>query len=125
MHYVEGFWREIGNILPKSFSDQGRLNYGLKALGIEWHSLNNGSFEGVCANGLRVNTLSYSLVCRSNCTRKNLTDYYVWHKPASRDGQSKKKAATQNGVWLLSPHWDLDCENVVIKREVWLKCIHA
>lgn len=120
---IEEFWRETGKILPKSYSDQGRINYGLKALRVEWHSLSDGSFEGVCANGLKVSTLSYSRVCRSNCMRNKMGAYYVWHKPAPRDGQSKMKAASQGNMWLLSTKWNLDCVHLELKQQKWLECI--
>ena len=122
---VEMFWKEVGNIQPKLFSDQGRINYGLKASGVKWHSLTDGSYEAECANGLKVNTLSYSHVCRSNCNRKRLSTYYVWHKPASRDGQSKMRAAAEGNIWLLSRQWNLNCGDSMLKQEKWLKCIHG
>lgn len=123
--HTEDFWRVIAEIQPKSFSDQGRINYGLEALQIKWHSLDDGTFKGECANGLKVSTLSYSHVCRSNCNKKKLNMYYVWHRPASRDGQSKIKAAAQGNIWLVSPQWNSTCENSYLKQYMWLKCIHV
>ena len=123
--HAEEFWEEMRKILPKSFSDQGRINYGLKALGVEWHSLTDGSFEGKCTNGLKVNTLPYSQVCRSKCNRKKLSSYHVWHKPASRNGQSKMRAAAEGNIWLLSSQWNLNCKDDMLKQETWLKCIHV
>ena len=119
----ENFWKVLSKILPKSFSDQGRINYGLDALGVRWEAMADGSFEGMCMNKLKVNTLTYSQVCRSNCNRKQMNSYYVWHKPAPRDGMSKRMSASQGDIWLLSPtQWTLVCGN--LDGERWLKCIH-
>lgn len=121
--FTEDFWKETGKIQPKSYSDQGRINYGLEALGVRWESTTGDSFEGECVNKLKVNTLPYSQVCRSNCIRKQLNSYYIWHKPAPHDGSTKRRSASLGDIWLLSPtHWNLDCEN--LKREEWLNCIH-
>lgn len=121
--FTEDFWKETGKIQPKSYSDQGRINYGLEALGVRWESTTGDSFEGECVNKLKVNTLPYSQVCRNKCIRKQLNSYYIWHKPAPRDGSSKRRSALLGDIWLLSPtHWNLDCEN--LKREEWLNCIH-
>ena len=124
-HAIEDFWKVIAEIQPKSFSDQGRTNYGLEALQAKWQRLNDGTFEGGCANGLKVNTLSYSRVCRSNCNKNKLSLYYVWHRSASRDGKSKMKAAAHGDIWLVSPQWNSTCENSYLKQHMWLKCIHA
>lgn len=122
---VENFWEVISKIQPKSFSDQGRINYGLEALQAKWSRLDDGTFEGECANGLRVSALSYSHVCRSNCNKRKSSSYYVWHRPASRNGKSKIKAAVQGNIWLVSPQWNSTCENSYLKEHLWLKCIHA
>lgn len=121
--FSENFWQVTSKIQPKSFSDQGRINYGLEALGVQWKAKAGDSFEGMCMNKLKVNTLTYSQVCRSNCNRKQMNSYYVWHKPAPRDGLSKRQSAAQGDIWLLSPtQWAQICGN--FKGEIWLKCIH-
>lgn len=110
-----------------SFSDQERVNLGLRALHVRWE-LQPGALrdsknvEGECSNGLRVTLLPFSVACRSNCRRSERRSYHVWHKGGNRDGESKRKNAEAGGVWFLRDGWSMACRGEMVGKQ-WLRCI--
>ena len=114
---------------PSSYSDQGKINYGLQVLDMQWNlpSLRLATLskivQGHCRNGLRVSLLPYSVACRAgSCTHKALSSgLYIWHKGGARAGNMKREGAEEGGVWFLRSDWTVGC-NMKTDKE-WLKCI--
>ena len=105
-----------------SFSDQERMNYGLRALHIKWQGRGGGKeTSGMCQNSLSVTLLPYSFACRSNCRRSERESYYVWHKGGPRDRDSKMRNADVGGVWFLNTKWNSVCREG--RGLEWLRCI--
>lgn len=126
---LEEFWEAVSRAAPNSYSDQGKMNYGLQAMGVEWSmpsrklSSLSQSVQGVCHNGLRVSLLPYNIACRAgSCTRKALSSgLYIWHKGGARVGMRKKEGAEQGGVWFLRSDWSVGCDYKTGKD--WIQCI--
>ena len=124
---TEYYWEATSKVQPGSFSDQERMNYGLRALHIKWQGGGGGGgggrkeASGLCQNGLSVTLLPYSFACRSNCKRSEKGSYYVWHKGGPRDRDSKMKNADVGGVWFLSTNWNSVCREG--RGLEWLRCI--
>ena len=100
------------------------MNYGLRALKVEWELANPATniVTGQCDNGLKVTLLPYSFACRSNCRRSDRGSYYVWHKGGPRDGDSKRRNAQVGDVWLLKGEGlSAGCRGQT--GEAWLKCL--
>ena len=122
---TEYYWEATSKVQPGSFSDQERMNYGLRALHIKWQGGGGGGgrkeARGLCQNSLSVTLLPYSFACRSNCRRSEKESYYVWHKGGPRDRDSKMKNADVGGVWFLSTNWNSVCREG--RGLAWLRCI--
>ena len=119
---TELFWQATSRVQPGSFSDQERMNYGLRALHIQWLGGGGEGKEarGICQNNMSVTLLPYSFACRSNCRRSERGSYYVWHKGGPRDRESKMKNAELGGMWFLRSDWNSACRGMGTE---WLKCI--
>ena len=121
----------MSRVATASFSDQGKMNYGLQALGVKWSlpSRNLGSLshsvQGECHNGLRVSLLPYNIACRAgSCTHKALSaGLYVWHKGGARVTEKKRDGAKEGGVWLLRSDWAVGCDSKQGRH--WLECISS
>lgn len=119
----------MSQVAHSSFSDQGKMNYGLQAMRIQWslQSRNLGSLtqpvHGEGRNRLRVSLLPYNVACRAgSCTHKALSNgLYVWHKGGERQGERKREGAEGGGAWLLRHDWTISCEGM--KGRQWLQCI--
>ena len=105
--------------------DQGKLNYGLKALDIKWHSNSNhqsGTVYGQARNDLHVNILPYDDICRlDTCVSDMRARYYVWHKGGYRTRRTKLHSARDGRVWFLRYKWD-NIHNQYVGKE-WLRSI--
>ena len=129
LHLLEEFWEATSKVASSSYSDQGKMNYGLEAMDVKWtlpsRKLNSllDSVEGVGHSGLRVSLLPYNIACRAgSCTRKALSaGLYIWHKGGARVGASKRGGAQEGGVWFLRSDWTVGCDNLTARD--WLKCI--
>lgn len=126
---LEEFWEVMSRAAPKCYSDQGKMNYGLQAMDVQWSlpsrklaSLSQ-SVQGVCRNGLSVSLLPYTIACRAgSCTRRALASgLYIWHKGGARVGARKRQGAEVGGVWFVRSDWSVGCNNRTGRD--WIKCI--
>ena len=87
--------------------DQLKMNYALDRCNITWHQeLGGMATHGVCSNGLKVTILSTKVICR-HCSPSKATNYYVWHKLASKGEMDKKAAVARLGkAWFLRDDWN-------------------
>lgn len=122
----------MSEVYHQSFSDQERLNYGLKLLHIQWEQFDQShvdnlvsSIEGVSDNGLKVTLIPQSTVCRSTCNLARRSSYTVWHKGGARDGRSKKNGASAGYVWFLVNNWKQICKHDNVIGIEWLNCISS
>ena len=128
-NYIEDFWEAMSRVALSSYSDQGKMNYGLQAMSVEWSlpSYNLASItesvEGVGSSGLRVSLLPYSVACRGgSCTHTSLRPgLYIWHKGGARVGEKKREGIEEGRVWFLHSDWMNSCD--VEQGKDWLKCI--
>ena len=121
---AEQYWEATSSAHPASYSDQERMNYGLRALNVRWELANPASsvIRGECDNGLKIALLPYSFACRSNCRYSERESYYVWHKGGARDRASKRRNAEVGRVWLLKGEGlAAGCRGEV--GEAWLRCL--
>ena len=123
--HAEDYWEATSREHLTSFSDQERMNYGLKAMNVRW-TLNRATASdevpGVCSNGMTVTLLPYTVACRaSNCKKSGKSSYYVWHKGGHRDGDSKMRNAEVGDTWFLRGDWQMACKDVAGYQ--WFKCI--
>ena len=126
---TEKFWEAVSRVALSSFSDQGKVNYGLQALGVKWAlpSRNLGSLshsvQGECRNGLQVCLLPHNIACRAgSCTHKALSaGLYIWHKGGARARDKKREGAQEGGVWYLRSNWNVGCDGKLGRN--WLQCI--
>lgn len=113
------------DIHEECVDDQGKLNYGLKALGIQWHSNSNHqniTVHGRASNGLQVSILPYDDICRLEaCVVERRNRYYVWHKGGQRTRRKKLHSAREGKTWFLRYKWD-KIESKLVGKE-WLKSI--
>lgn len=126
---LEEFWEAMSRVAVSSYSDQGKMNYGLEAMNVHWelpsHNLASitHSVEGIGRNNLRISLLPYNIACRaSSCTSQSLKrGLYIWHRGGPRAGESKRQVMEEGRVWFLRSDWTEDCG---LKQEKeWLKCI--
>lgn len=126
---IEKFWEAVSRTAPNSYSDQGKVNYGLQAMDVEWSlpskklsSLSH-PVQGLGHNGLRVSLLPYNIACRAgSCTRKALASgLYIWHKGGTRTGPAKRVGAEEGGVWFLRSDWTMGCDQKTGGN--WVQCI--
>lgn len=108
---VEAYWNSMNSICEESFDDQGKLNCGLKALGIKWFnndsSYQNTTVTGITKNGLKVSILPYDDICRQlTCLPEMRSRYYIWHKGGHRQRRDKVKYAKEGQTWFLRYHWN-------------------
>ncbi len=114
------------DIKQDCIDDQGKLNYGLKALDIRWfNSESNHTYHtihGMASNGLQVSILPYNDVCRlETCDSKRRDTYFVWHKGGHRTRREKLHSAKDGNTWFLKYKWD-KVRNSDVGIE-WLKSI--
>ena len=114
------------DIHQECVDDQGKLNYGLKALNIRWSNSDsdhrNTIISGTASNGLRVSILPYNDVCRMNeCRLDKRKYYYIWHKGGHRTRREKLKSAKEGQTWFLKYKWQTISTSYVGKE--WLKSI--
>lgn len=115
------------DIHQECLDDQGKLNYGLKALDIKWHNNNNCSHHnttiyGKTSNNLQVSILPYNDVCRlDTCDVRLRSRYYFWHKGGHRSRKKKLHSARKGNTWFLRYQWNKISNSYVGKD--WLKSI--
>ena len=109
-YYSEEWWNSMPGICKDCFDDQGKLNCGLKALGIRW--TNNDSdyqttvVQGTANNGLTVSILPYDDICRqTTCEPERRNRMYIWHKGGSRNRKQKLNQARDGKTWFLRYMW--------------------
>lgn len=121
----EEYWNGMKDIHRECVDDQGKLNYGLKALDVKWHSNSNHQNVTVCGqtrNNLRVSILPYDDVCRlDTCVLNQRSRYYVWHKGGLRSRKMKLNSAREGKVWFLQFKWN-SVHNDYVGNE-WLRSI--
>ena len=123
---VEAYWNSMNSICEESFDDQGKLNCGLKALGIKWFnndsSYQNTTVTGITKNGLKVSILPYDDICRQlTCLPEMRSRYYIWHKGGHRQRRDKVKYAKEGQTWFLRYHWNSILNNYTGVK--WLQSI--
>ena len=109
--HSETYWNSMKDICYEVLDDQGKLNCGLKALGIRWSnndsSYQNTTIHGLGRNGLSVSILQYDYICRqTTCDPKLRNTYYIWHKGGSRTRRDKLHSAREGRTWFLQYKWD-------------------
>lgn len=114
------------DIHQECLDDQGKLNYGLKALNIEWYNSNSSRYNttiyGKANNGLQVSILPYSDVCRlDTCDVQLRARYYFWHKGGHRSRRKKLQSAREGKTWFLKYKWN-NIVNSYIGKD-WLQSI--
>ena len=112
---TEMWWEKMSQIAHLPFTDQGLVNYALKALKVEWDKksplLVDRDMHGFCpgtTKPLRAVVLSEEKICRYSCDGHKRQQYYAWHKPAikkNRTVENKRKRAQEGGAWLLRDDW--------------------
>ena len=123
---VEAYWNSMNSICEESFDDQGKLNCGLKALGIKWFnndsSYQNTTVTGITKSGLKVSILPYDDICRQlTCLPEMRSRYYIWHKGGHRQRRDKVKYAKEGQTWFLRYHWNSILNNYTGVK--WLQSI--
>ncbi len=114
------------DIHPECVDDQGKLNYGLKALDVTWLNSNcnhtTTTIHGIGNNGLQVSILPYKDICRlDECRVDERSKYYIWHKGGHRTRREKLRAARDGKTWFLMHKWNA-INNNFLGRD-WLKSI--
>lgn len=122
---IEQYWNGMKDIRTDCLDDQGKLNYGLRALDITWYDNDNHdniTVRGRANNGLQVNILPYDDVCRlDECKVSKRSSYFIWHKGGLRSRKKKLDAARDGKTWFLKYKWDKIYNNYIGKD--WLKSI--
>ena len=116
----------MNTIREESFDDQGKLNYGLKALNIEWSnndsSYQNTTVKGKTNNGMKVSILPYNDICRLEaCYPEMRSRYYIWHKGGFRHRRDKIRFAQDGKTWFLKYEWKSIKNNYIGVK--WLQSI--
>ncbi len=89
---TETFWNAVSylkNDTVEMQDDQIRMNYGFKALDINWtqnetctahHEKNQCLARGETAANISVTIVPHGVVCRhEHCSKKKVNTYYIWH----------------------------------------------
>ena len=106
------------------FDDQLRLNYALEAMDPVWKdkSRKNGLEKlkfATTVSGFTVTMFSEEMICRINCSEQLQSQCYVWHKPSSKNAQSKTNTSKQFNLWFLRRDWEALTNSSIGER--WLK----
>lgn len=113
------------DIHQECVDDQGKLNYGLKALNVEWFNNSNHqniTIRGKAKNGLEVSILPYRDICRLDaCDVSKRSRYSIWHKGGQRTRRKKLQSAREGMTWFLKYKWNKISNNYVGKS--WLSSI--
>ena len=112
---TELYWETMAKIARHPFTDQGLVNYALRALHVQWkadHRLRfNEDMEGQCTTTpLRAVIVSEEVICRYTCDEKKRSQYLVWHKPAikrQRTVEKKMERARDGRAWFLRSDWKM------------------
>ena len=109
------------------FDDQLRLNYGFDAMDPVWKDKSRGNglekFNfATTVSGFTVTMFSEEVICRNNCSEQLQSQYYVWHKPSSKNVQSKINISKQFKLWFLRKDWEALTSGAT--GEQWLKEIY-
>ena len=126
LYFAEQYWNGMKDIQRDCLDDQGKLNYGLKALDIRWqNSISNHTttiIQGTGNNGLQVSILPYNDVCRlETCDSKRRNVYFIWHKGGHRTRREKLHSARDGNTWFLRYKWEKISNNLVGRE--WLRSI--
>ena len=129
--FSEQYWEGMSKVLPKSASDQAKLNTALKAMDIKWSTGSNGSrrsilkeaWQGKGRGGFTVTVLPSTVMCRAReCPRRRRSSYYVWHRGGKHE-DGKQKYAAAAGLWYLRTDWMTVSNGTTTNGLQWLKAV--
>lgn len=126
-HFTDLLWYIMSQLTLYKSDDQMKMNYALDRCNITWRQEEGGvATHGVCSNGLKVTILSNRVICR-HCSSNKATNYYVWHRLASKGQMDRKTAVAKLGkAWFLRDGWNAT-NHMTIGRKLtginWLRSI--
>lgn len=106
--FTDLLWYAMAQVKQSVADDQVKMNYALDWCNITWNKEQGGmAIHGQCRKGPKVTILSTNVICRRCHSKGKVTDYYVWHKLASKGNIAKKMVAAELGnAWFLRDDWN-------------------